>query len=150
MLNFNKKPGQMRSKIRLHPRNAGLKACLIWDFSGARSGPMTAAVAGFSSTPWPEFGPPHTLLLQRRNPSFEIGKRRIVLCLDDAPPCRRRGPQALQMSLRLCQLAIGVRIRLVQPFDPCEDIILLVLERHDVVARAKRIDCLTTLRYLAF
>src|SRR4051794_39694921 len=39
-----------------------LDTCLVWDFSGARSGPMTAAVAGFSSAPWPEFGPPHTPL----------------------------------------------------------------------------------------
>src|SRR4051794_10013171 len=37
-----------------------LDTCLVWDFSGARSGPVTAAVAGFSSAPWPEFGPPYT------------------------------------------------------------------------------------------
>src|ERR671916_1036386 len=37
-----------------------LNDCLVWDFSGARSGPVTAAVAGFSSAPWPEFGPPYT------------------------------------------------------------------------------------------
>ena len=37
-----------------------LNACLVWDFSGTRSEPVTAAVAGFSSAPWPEFGPPYT------------------------------------------------------------------------------------------
>src|SRR3954454_8637040 len=39
-----------------------LNDCLAWNFSGVRSGPVTAAVAGFSSAPWPEFGPPHTVL----------------------------------------------------------------------------------------
>ena len=37
-----------------------LNARLVWDFSGTRSGPVTAAVAGFSSATWPEFGPPYT------------------------------------------------------------------------------------------
>jgi hypothetical protein len=37
-----------------------LNTCLVWDFSGTRSGPVTAAVAGFSSAAWPEFGPPYT------------------------------------------------------------------------------------------
>src|SRR4051812_10684689 len=38
-----------------------LNASAVWDFNGTRSGPVTAAVAGFSSAPWPEFGPPYTL-----------------------------------------------------------------------------------------
>jgi hypothetical protein len=37
-----------------------LNDCLVWDFSGTRSGPVTAAVAGFSSVAWPKFEPPHT------------------------------------------------------------------------------------------
>ena len=34
-------------------------------FSGTRSRPVTAAVAGFCSAPWPEFGPPYTLRVVR-------------------------------------------------------------------------------------
>ena len=33
---------------------------LYGDLSGTRSRPVTAAVAGFCSAPWPEFGPPYT------------------------------------------------------------------------------------------
>src|SRR5215204_794762 len=33
---------------------------LYGGFSGACSGPMTAAVADFSSAAWPEFAPPYT------------------------------------------------------------------------------------------
>jgi len=38
-----------------------LNACLVWVFNGIRSGPVTAAVTGFSSATWPEFGPPYTV-----------------------------------------------------------------------------------------
>ena len=37
-----------------------LNAYLVWDFRGTRSEPVTAAVAGFYSAAWPEFGPPCT------------------------------------------------------------------------------------------
>src|SRR4051812_8129402 len=43
-------------------RQKGLSACRVWGFGGTRSAPVTAAVAGFYSAPWPEFGPPHTSL----------------------------------------------------------------------------------------
>src|SRR3954466_5944159 len=35
-----------------------LNVCIVWDFRGTRSEPVTAAVAGFSSAAWPEFEPP--------------------------------------------------------------------------------------------
>ena len=52
-----------------------LSTCLVWDFSGTRSGPVTAAVAGFSSAAWPEFGPPYTvaaLALRKRCAEVEV------------------------------------------------------------------------------
>jgi hypothetical protein len=56
----------LRGGGRPHTGNPGLKDCLVWDFSGTHSGPVTAAVAGFSSAAWPKFGPPHTATRTRR------------------------------------------------------------------------------------
>src|SRR4051812_28118330 len=48
------------SEHRQSKGQKGLSACRVWGFGGTRSAPVTAAVAGFYSAPWPEFGPPHT------------------------------------------------------------------------------------------
>ena len=37
-------------------------AFFVEDFSAAHSEPVAAAVAGFSSAPWPEIGPPYTVI----------------------------------------------------------------------------------------
>jgi hypothetical protein len=48
------------SEHRQSKGQKGLSACLVGSFGGTRSAPVTAAVAGFSSAPWPEFGSPYT------------------------------------------------------------------------------------------
>ena len=49
------------------PSQKVITGCFVWDFSGTRSGPVTAAVAGFSSAAWPEFGPPYTFVCRSKS-----------------------------------------------------------------------------------
>jgi len=59
-----------------------LNAYLVWDFSGTHSGPVTAAVAGFSSAAWPEFGPPYTVLRLWK----EMARGGLFPCRDQIEP----------------------------------------------------------------
>src|SRR4051794_23266502 len=93
-----------------------LNTCLVWDFSGTRSGPVTAAVADFCSAPWPEFGPPYThttrlhtprVVLTSKLETWLFNQRQTISApLQSYPgPLREQRPAStpLLRNLHLCQ-----------------------------------------------
>ena len=86
------------------------------------------------------------LLTQHRDALLQVGKRRIVLRMNDRLPVF----QSIQAPLRFCQPFVGIGVGFAQTLDIGEDVVFLMLHRHNVVALAECVDRVSLCRDSVF